>query len=308
MPIRIVNPYGPNDRTGVPQFNARLQAAFAHHGLDVPWESTEPWANGTVKGDPSRDILIVTNEDAVRMPPDIAVIAMQHGCAIQRFSRSGEPWFKDIDPVQLAASKRPKTYWVACSDECAHEYFKHHGYHADRIIFNGLDTDRFFPSDRQILKDRTRPVVLNHCVGPGKGGEQIGAVAAELGDEFLVRTLNAPVEAVPEAMRTSDMFLCLSITEGCPGVVNEALATGLVVVSTDVALYWRAEGAPPGVRMRWQDRGNPKVVADAVREAWKNRMAFDGRRWALRWLGLGCFGQQWIFAVEEACKRFGVQP
>jgi hypothetical protein len=303
MPVRIANPYGPTDRNGVPQFNARLQAAFKRHGLDVPWESPVGGA-----WDKDRDILIVTNEDAVKIPPDIAVIAIQHGCAGQVFERAQVPWFGTVDADQVKASKRPRTYWVSCSEECAHEYFQRHGYHADRIIMGGLDTDRFFPSERQMLKDRARPVVLHYCVGKGKGEDAIGPVTAELGDEFLVKKLDAPVEAVPDAMRTADMFLCLSVSEGCPCVVNEALATGLVIVSTDVGLYWRAEDAPPGVSFRWQDRDDAKLVASAVRAAWKDRRRLDGRRWALRWLNLPLFGQGFLEAVVDASKRFGVNP
>lgn len=301
MPIRIANPYDRSMRTGVPQFNARLQDAFARFGLQVPWE--HPDRGGW---DKDRDIVIVTNEDAIRIPPDIAVIAVQHGCAPEYFARCADPWCADINPKQIAASKRPRTYWVACSEACSHEYFQHHGYQADRIIINGVDTDQFFPLERQIKKDRSRPVIIHHCADRRKGIEQIGAVAAELGDEFLVRPLDSPPEAVADAMRTADMFLCLSVAEGCPCVVSEALATGLVVVSTDVGLYWRVEDAPPGVSFRWQDRNDAKLVAGAIREAWANRMELNGRRWALRWAGLSLMGQKYIEAAAEAASRFGV--
>jgi len=308
MPIRIANPYNRTWRTGVPVFNGRLQDAFARFGLQVPWEHPDAWANGSIKGDPARDIVIVTNEDAILIPPEIAVIAIQHGCAPEYFARCQDPWCQDINPKQIEASKRPRTFWVACAESCAHEYFQHHGYHADRIILNGLDTDRFFPLERQIRKDTLRPVIVHHCADNRKGVEQIGAVAVELGDDFLVRPLDSPPEAVADAMRCADMFLCLSVAEGCPCVVNEALATGLVMVSTDVGLYWRAEDAPPGVRFRWQDRGDAKLVANAVREAWKDRHRLNGRPWALRWLNLGLFAQKYIEAVAEAAARFGVNP
>ena len=306
MPVRIVNQYDANYRGGVPQYNARLQAAFARHGLNVPWE--HPSRGGW---DAAHDILIVTNEDAILIPPDIAVIAIQHGCAIERWDRGGhvasEAVFGAVDGAQREAAKRERTYWVACSETCAHQYFEHHGYHADRIIPGGLDTDAFFPGERQVKKETELPVVLHDCRDFCKGKDAIGAVAAELGADFDVRALDAAPEGVPDAMREADIFLCLSRLEGCPCVVSEAMASGLVIVTTDTGLYWRAD-APPGYRVSWRDRDDPKKMADAVRAAWKDRHLFNARKWALRWLNLPAMGQAFIEAVAEACKRFGVQP
>jgi hypothetical protein len=47
---------------------------------------------------------------------------------------------------------------------------------------------------------------------------------------------------------------------------------------------------------------------DAVRAAWKDRHLFNARKYAQRWLNLPAFGQAFIEAVAEACKRFGVTP
>ena len=313
--VRIVNPYDAAYRGGVPQFNARLQRAFAHHGLQVPWE--HPDRGGW---DPAHDILICTNEDAIRIPPEIAVIAVQHGCAQERWDRGGhvasEAFFGAVDGAQREAAKRPRTYWVACSEECAYEYFTHHGYHADRIIINGLDTDLFFPGERQVRKlgfddrqgsDTHKPVVLHHCVDFCKGKDAIAAVAAELGDAFEVRLLDVPAAEVPDAMRQADIFLCLSRLEGCPCVVCEAMATGLVVVTTDTGLYWR-EDRPPGYRFPWTDRDDPYKVVHAIRTAWEYRHDLNPRPWALRWLNLPQFGAAYIEAVAEAATRFGVRP
>jgi glycosyltransferase involved in cell wall biosynthesis len=306
MPVRIVNQYDANYRGGVPQYNARLQRAFARYGLNVPWE--HPSRGGW---DAAHDILIVTNEDAILIPPDIAVIAIQHGCAIERWDRGGhvasEAFFGAVDGAQREAAKRERTYWVACSEECAYEYFTHHGYHADRIIPGGLDTNDFFPGERQLRKETERPVVLHDGRDFCKGKDAIGAVAEALGDEFIVRGLDAPPEAVPDAMRAADIFLCLSRLEGCPCVVSEAMASGLVIVTTDTGLYWR-EDSPPGYRMRWQDRDDPQRVAFSVRKAWGRRHELDARRYALRWLNLPAFGQAFIEAAVEAASRFGVTP
>jgi hypothetical protein len=303
MPVKIVTDDAQNARTGVPQYYTRLLAAVSRWGLSAEWVSVAAAA----RGNPATDVLILTNQDAIRVDPEYAIIAVMHGSAQERFNRAGEPWFGAVAPAQVEAAKRPKTFWVSCSDVCAHECYQHMGIQAERIIFGGLDTDLFFPSERQRKRDTARPVVLHHCVDACKGAGAIHGLIALAGDEFDFRLLNAAPEEVPAAMRTADMFLCLSVSEGCPYVVSEALASGLVVVTTDVGLYWRDYG-PPGCRIRWQDRSDVKLVANAVREAWKARHTLNGRNWALRWLNLPQFGKAWIEAVAEAAKRFGVNP
>lgn len=305
MNVKIVTDSDPNARTGVPQYYRRMAASLSERGVATEWVPLQDWKDGKVPRNASTDVLIVTNQDVLGIPPEFCAIAVQHGSAGERLARAGEEWYKTTAPAQIEAAKRPRTFWVACSDVSAHECFQHMGVQADRIIFGGLDTDAFFPAERQTRKDVAKAVVLHHCVDTCKGIGEIDAVTKELGAEFEVRGLDADPDSVPDAMRAADMFLCLSVSEGCPYVVSEAMATGLVVVTTDVGLYWRPDG-PPGVRFPWQERGDPKVVANAVREAWKTRRGLNGREWALWWLNLPLMGRGWAETLRLAAERFGI--
>ena len=291
--------------TGVPQYYRRMILGMECHGLGVGYVNLEKWLAGGVPRNAAEDIVVVTNQDACLIPPEFAVIAVMHGSAAELAERAGPDWAVSMVPLQARAAKRPRTYWVACSDETAHLGNGHMGVMADRVIFGAVDTDAFYPTARQTYKTTGRPVILHSAIDCNKGIEHIGRLESMLLADYELRRLDTPPATVPDAMRSADMFLCLSVSEGWSLVVAEALATGLVVVSTDVGAYWRSD-CPPGYRFRWQERGDPDVVVKAIREAWAIRHLLNGRAWALRWLNLPAFGQKWVECIADAAKKLGV--
>jgi glycosyltransferase involved in cell wall biosynthesis len=138
---------------------------------------------------------------------------------------------------------------------------------------NGVDTDLFYPRNRgQLRKDRSielhEPVIVS--VGyliRGKGHDKVIRAVAELrrtglparlliagapgrtdpcehdlrklvsalGLESAVSFLGSvPRHEVPNVLSVANVLCLASSREGCPNVLNEALACGIPVVSTDV--------------------------------------------------------------------------
>jgi glycosyltransferase involved in cell wall biosynthesis len=84
------------------------------------------------------------------------------------------------------------------------------------------------------LRRRRRDFVLD-VVGEGERRAEYEALARALGLEGVVAFLGGrPRQAVADLMRRSDVFVLSSVTENCPCVLVEALASGLPVVTTDV--------------------------------------------------------------------------
>ena len=333
MVVKIVTKAKAGATTGVSQYWGRLQRALQGVSLAVEWVSLADWESGKAAGNPHTDLLVMDNQDAGLIPSDYGVIAVQHGCAMENGLRNmtnkqGQGLLS-LAGRQFAAGMRPKTFWVGCSDWSARHCRQHMGVRADRIIYPPVDTDRFFPGIRQRRRDAKVPVVLHDCRDVNKGNALIGAVASALSGAFEVKRLNCAPDEVPEAMREADIWLCLSASEGAPMVVQEALATDMVVVGPNVGVLWpyccgtrlghhdavasqfhgmaawlnREIGA---VVFDWRYRALPAVVAEFVVGAWRNRKELRGREYARRWYSHETFGRKWLETLWLAGERFGV--
>lgn len=121
-------------------------------------------------------------------------------------------------------------------------------WHRDRAIVlpTGVDLDRFKPEDVTLARktlgwDLDHPVVLfNAGRAPITKGLDIAEAAiaeamASYGPiRFVVMRGDVPPEKVPTFMNAADCLLVTSRTEASPGIVKEALACNLPIVSVDV--------------------------------------------------------------------------
>lgn len=322
MAIRIVTKTKQNTPRGVAQYWQRVQAGCAAQGIAVQWTALDDWKAGRAKGDPKRDIIIVDNHDALHVQGEYALIAVQHGCAMAHGLRDHSKPHVQMGEKQLAAAQRDRTLWVACSDWAAHFCRLHMGVQADRIIYAGVDTDTFIPSERQRRRDATRPVVLTHCSDTNKGRHLRDDVAKSLGDDAEMKALHCEPHKVPDMMRAADIWLSLSASEGLPTVVMEAMSCGLIVVGTNVGVLWPYTCGTPltegrfmawlnkqigAVVFDWKQRDYTEVVADHVRSAWRHRKQLvGGRDFARQFWSLETFGRKWLEAIRLAALRFGI--
>lgn len=323
MTVRIVSKSNVPAAGEQSQYQARLVTALRGVGVAAQWDTLDGWKSGRVNGDPTQDILIVAAEDAGQIQAEYVTIAVEYTCWAERGLRCRTKEHMALGRQQADAARRGRTLWVACSDWAAHHCRVHMGVRADRIIYGGVDVDRFIPSERQRLRAATRPVVLHHCADDNKGKHLLAGLEKAAKGAFEFRELRCSPAEVPEAMRGGDMWLCLSASEGLPTVVQEAQACGLIVVGTNVGVLWPATCGTPlydgafvgwlnqeagAVVFDWQQRDYPDAVAAHLRNAWKLRKQLgNGREYARRWWSLETFGRKWLEAVWLAGGRFGVQ-
>lgn len=289
--------------TGVARYWGYLRDVLKRAG--IPLAIVTP---GEARGMADDEIAIGATETIVGIPDTVGAIAVQHGCAHTHLERDPS-WGAGPALVKAhqAVARRPNTEWVACSDWSAHENRAAFGVTARRVIYGCVDTDAFRPGDRQLARDARRPVILHHCADSNKGAGKIDAIANALAGEFTVKRLNCPQDRVASEMRDADMWLCLSVSEGLPTVVQEAMATNLVVVGTNVGVLWTPFiGSQTGATViPWQKRGHVEFVADNIRNAWAERAKTNGRLYAVRQWNVPQFEQPWLACVNEAIMMWG---
>jgi len=107
-----------------------------------------------------------------------------------------------------------------------------------------------------------------------------GPLQAELEDRIAALELGSrvhyrgPASNPAEALRTLDIFVLSSISEGLPLVILEAMAAGLPIVSTRAGGV--AEVAPEGTAAWFAEPGNPASLAEAMRQAAVSDLAAAG--------------------------------
>lgn len=188
------------------------------------------------------------------------------------------------------------TQVMAVSSRLAERMERHMGFPASRIrvIRNGVDTVRFSPALRDmargelgiepgtvvvgtagrlvpvkdqatllrawaLLKQRGVPFV-GVIAGKGALKEDLEALAASLGlDNVRFLGNRSDVERVMAAL---DVFILSSVSEGLSNTIQEAMASGLPVVATDVG--GADELVVPGETGLLVPPSDPKAMADAL--------------------------------------------
>jgi len=111
------------------------------------------------------------------------------------------------------------------------------------VIPNGVDTERFAPSDmveaRQKLNlpaDRQIVLFIGAADRPEKNLKAAEQAVAELRDSsvLFIHLANIPNSDVPHYLNAADLLLLTSLREGSVNVIKEAMACNCPIVSTDV--------------------------------------------------------------------------
>lgn len=82
-------------------------------------------------------------------------------------------------------------------------------------------------------------------------------------------------ETVIELYRTSDVFVCPSLSENYPIVAHEAAATGMPIISTDVGIYNRITGAYIVEDQQGMQKAMEELYYSAEERKRRGRAAYD---------------------------------
>jgi len=224
------------------------------------------------------------------------VVNTRHGLALHSSSRQ-EIYFKAVLPLTSA---------VVFVCQYGRRYFARKGMAPEaksEVILNGIPLDPF----RQVraspgsMRPKIRFGTIGRLVKAKAHGDLLEAFAlvardlpeaeldiwgygdlrAQLESRIAASGLqgrvhyHGPASKPAEALRTLDIFVLSSISEGLPLVILEAMAAGLPIVSTRVGGV--AEVAPEGTAAWFAEPGNPASLAEAMRKAAASDLAAAGR-------------------------------
>lgn len=154
------------------------------------------------------------------------------------------------------------------------------------LVPSGIDFDLFKPIPKQEARkylgwDTDAPIVLfgaNPAVYRKRfhlAQEVVEKAKAYFSDIQLVYFQNTPHSDVPYYMNAADVLLMTSMHEGSPGVVKEALACNLPVVSVDVGDVRERISSIEGCVLCEDD--NPETLAKGLIQVLNKRQRIDGR-------------------------------
>jgi glycosyltransferase involved in cell wall biosynthesis len=159
------------------------------------------------------------------------------------------------------------------------------GKRAYHVIPSGLELDRFCPLPKEDARarlglDPSRCYVLfaGSVGNPAKryalARQAVDRLRGEMDVELLTAT-SVTHDQIPYYMNASDALLLVSLHEGSPNVVKEALACNLPVVSTDVGDVRKRIGRIEGCAVLPDDR--PDTIADVLRSVLQRGARVDSR-------------------------------
>jgi glycosyltransferase involved in cell wall biosynthesis len=186
----------------------------------------------------------------------------------------------------------------------------------DAVIPNGVDTDLFCPGDRAAarselgLEPDSRYALFVGRFEHRKGADLLPAACRQAGFKLLVAGPTSPPSAIAlgslpphklaGAYRAADCVTFPTRYEACSFVVLEALASGVPLITTDIAWMSDFLHVCPDYR-RFIVKPEVASVTDALRRlerADQSPILADARRLICRDNGLEAFGRQWMEVIS----------
>jgi len=178
-----------------------------------------------------------------------------------------------------------------------------------RVIYNGVDTERFRPPARRSSHKPFRLLYVGSWISR-KGVDLLAPIMRELGEGFELYYTGGPAAerskkgmppnmhdisrlrgdgAVIAAMQDADAFLFPSRSEGLPLVVIEAMACGMPAITTrGSSLVEVVEGGVGGVLCR---RDDVLAFAKAARDVAGNTALYEQLRYQARTIACSKFSE-----------------
>jgi len=261
-------------------------------------------------------IVITDNHLSCDIPNEYPVLLVHHGCAITHAEREPEwdPYWKNLccnGQNKMLTYRNPKNTWIISSSTfCKDQFTKY--FNDDYLKFNNnliLHPTEF---NETLCKNNfnVKPIILGNWNNPNKGGKIINELRNNNFFHFEKLNVqphnNEPLENFNKRKQNiylnSDIFLQLSLSEGNSYATLDALACGLVVVASNVGLFYSDVPEDCFVKIEWERNGDVNYVIEKLNYAWENRekLSANARKWYLE----NCNFADWRIKMHKIVEDF----
>lgn len=246
----------------------------------------------------SKNLLVITdNHLSCDIPNEYKCIIVHHGCAKTTAIKNpswGEPWKSlccEGQNKMLSYRNPNNTTIISISQACTDDFTKYYG--KIYTLFKRYDILHSSELDEHIHKTQfnTNPIILGNWGHVKKGLNEISILKNELKlfqfKQLNVRIINNNIDLFNKSKQTiyynSDIFLQLSTSEGNSYATLDAMLCGMVVISTNVGLFYKDVPDDCFVKLDWTRINEVVYIQEKLEYAWKHkeRLSKNARKWYL---------------------------
>lgn len=242
-------------------------------------------------------LVITDNQFSCDIPNKYDILLVHHGCAKTTALRTpdwGEPW-KSLclngQNKMLDYRDPDKTTIISISQSCTDDFTNYYGEKYTK--FKRLDI--LHPSELDETKYKnnfnSKPVILGNWNHPKKGKKIIPTLKRKLKDfEFKQLSIGCNDKNFKDFNRRkqdiylgSDIFLQIATSEGNSYATLDAMISGLVIVASNVGLFYKNVPENCFVKLDWEKNNDINYVREKILEGWKRReeLSKNCRMWYL---------------------------
>ena len=304
---------------GVPRYDTQLKLIFPNRVFFMgPQQKQELLVFLKTAKNP---IIITDNHLSCDIPNEYPVLLVHHGCAAITAERTPEwdPYWKKLcctgQNIMLKYRNTDKTTIISISQSCYDDFFRIYG--SDYIKFHNIKLLHSSELNQNLFKtnfttDDKIPIILGNWNHPKKGGNIILKLTNAMEKKFIFQQL----QVMPNTNETlisfnkrkqeiylqSDIFLQLSVSEGNSYATLDALLCGLVVVASNVGLFYKDVPEDCFVKLDWQRNNDVEYIIEKIEYAWQNRekISQNARKWYLE----NCNFEDWKNKMYKIVNDF----
>jgi len=242
-------------------------------------------------------IVITDNHLSCDIPNEYPILLVHHGCAQTHADREPDwdKYWRDLccnGQNQMLTYRNPSNTWIiSISQFCTDEFNKY--YSNEYRKFKNIKIQHTSEFDESKFKNsfNANPIILGNWSTENKGLSIVNKLSCKSKYNFkklLIKTnksesLESFNKRKQQIYLDSDIFLQLSVSEGNSYATLDAMLCGLVIVASDVGLFYSDVPENCFVKIPWEKNNDVDYVLEKINWAWENKetLSKNAREWYL---------------------------
>jgi glycosyltransferase involved in cell wall biosynthesis len=263
-----------------------------------------------------KPIIITDNHLACDIPNEYPVLLVHHGVAKTHSDREPEwdPYWRDLccnGQKEMLFYRKPENTWIISdSTFCIDEFSKYYPDIYPKFKKEVILLTSEMNEDKYKMKFNDKPIILGNWPNVNKGKIVVDKLIKNL-PEFEFKQLeisnkNESIESFNEKKQhiylDSDIFLQISLCEGNSFATLDALINGLVIVASDVGLFYSDIPENCFVKLDWTKNNDTEYISERINYAWKHKeeLSKNAREWYME----NCRFIDWEIKMKKIVNDF----